>query len=281
MEAVRGTIFDISEFTVHDGPGIRATVFFKGCRLDCIWCHNPEGKSFFKELSRQTVLCENCGLCERPCGHDDCRAFDRCLHICPKGLIKICGEELTADELAERLRGYGDMIKSGGVTFSGGEPLAQPEFLYETIRLIKPIHTAVETSGYGDGEWFKKIAHIADLIIFDIKTTDAEIHRRYTGGDNSVIINNLKILIDTGKPFWARITTIPGVNDNPENYARTAKLLKRAKGRVKVELVSYNPLANAKYAAFGKEERFIPVDGQTAYDGADIFISEGFDCEVL
>ena len=153
-----GTIFDVKEFAVHDGPGLRTTVFFKGCPLRCKWCHNPEGLSAAPQLMVRQNRCRQCGLCMRGCSHPDCRPYGRCLHICPMNLVSVAGETVTAEELAKRIRRSGDMFgKSGGVTFSGGEPLMQPEFLHAVLDLIPDIPAAIETSGYAEESVFRSV----------------------------------------------------------------------------------------------------------------------------
>jgi pyruvate formate lyase activating enzyme len=250
----RGTIFDIREFTVHDGPGMRTTVFLKGCPLRCAWCHNPEGLSFEPELMVREDACQCCGSCRRPCSHEACRPFGRCTRACPHGLLRIAGETVTAGELAARLKKQENILRanSGGITISGGEPLAQPAFLLELLGELQPIHTVIETSGHGAPEAFAHAIVRTSLILFDIKHTDARRHRELTGQDNRLILENLAVLIASGRPFIARIPLIPGVNDSPENLRTTAQLLKDAPGLQRVELLPYNPFAGAKYPLVGR-----------------------------
>jgi len=153
----KGTIFDIKEFAVHDGPGIRVTVFFKGCPLRCNWCHNPEGLSFEPELMVEASSCIKCGKCHVECEHEECHGFDRCLKACPKGLISVMGRKVNSDDLVHELMEYRRFVEmnGGGITLSGGEPLAQPEFLLALLSQLKPIHTVIETSGYGSTDVFK------------------------------------------------------------------------------------------------------------------------------
>ncbi len=221
----RGLIFEIEEFAVHDGPGIRKTVFFKGCPLRCNWCHNPEGMSFEKEI------------------------------MTGKGTYTNCGTEYEAKDLAkELLRGKEFIEKnSGGITISGGEPLAQPEFLLELISELKPIHIAIDTSGYAPLEVFRRVADCVDLVLMDIKHTDPEVHKLVTGVDNALILKNLSHLCSSGKKFYVRIPLIPGINDTRENMEKTVQLLKDAKGLERVEFLPYHKTAGAKYSMVGKE----------------------------
>jgi len=246
---VTGTVFDIKEFAQNDGDGVRTTVFFKGCPLRCIWCHNPEGLSPLPELYVGQNGCENCGLCRRPCSHDDCKPFGRCLHICPHGLLRVSGREYGARELAEKLKKSADFLEEvGGITLSGGEPLLQWEFALALIRELKPLNIAVETSGYADLDVFKAVISECDLVMIDVKLADREAHKKYTGVYNDKILENLAWLKKSGKSFLIRVPLIPGITDTDENIAAIAKI---ADGHP-VELLPYNDLAGAKYPSVGK-----------------------------
>ncbi len=249
-----GTIFDLRELTVHDGPGIRSTVFFKGCPLRCAWCHNPEGIAFENELMIRARGCRDCRLCKEPCGHADCEGLGRCVHACPLGLVSCSGELITAERLAHRMLGVADMLDAdgGGYTVSGGEPLAQPEFLFELIGRLKPHHVAIETSGFTGSGDFRRAMELADLVIIDIKHMDSVEHRRGTGLGNEEILRNLDLLVESDLDFWVRVPMIPGYNDHPENLDATARRLAPAAGRVRVELLGYNQLAGAKYPMLGR-----------------------------
>ena len=245
----KGTIFNIEEFAVHDGPGIRKLVFFKGCPLNCSWCHNPEGISFRKELMVSQAACIQCGKCKEICIHDECEACGKCVGVCPLRLRKLCGQEIEAQELADKLlKGKEILINSGGgITISGGEPLAQPVFLFDLLKQLKPLHIAVETSGHASGSIFQKMVSMVDLVLMDVKHTDPKIHKKYTGIDNSLILENLKFLCQSSSNFHIRIPLIPGVNDNRENMEMTALLIKDAKYLNRVELLPYHHTAGAKY----------------------------------
>jgi len=252
---VKGIIFNIEEFAVHDGPGIRKLVFFKGCPLQCTWCHNPEGISFRKELMVSHAACIGCGKCREACPGENCTACGRCVEVCPLRLRKIAGQEIEAKELAEfLLKGKEVLVNSGGgITVSGGEPLAQPEFLFELIKELKPVNVAVETSGFAKPEIFQRLVSEADIVLMDIKHTDSEIHKKYTGVGNEQIIENLKFLCSATKGFYIRIPLIPGVNDTSGNMEKTARLLKDANNLIRVDLLPYNPAAPAKYDMLGKD----------------------------
>ena len=250
----KGIIFNIEEFAVHDGPGIRKLVFFKGCPLHCSWCHNPEGISFSKELMVSRASCIDCGKCREVCTRDECILCGNCLDVCPLRLRKICGQEIDAKELAGiLLKGKEVLINSGGgFTISGGEPLAQPAFFFDLVRHLKPLHIAVETSGYVKNEIFREMVTETDLILMDIKHTDPEIHREYTGADNTLILENLRFLCRSETDFIIRIPLIPGVNDSLSNMEKTAMLIKDAQHLKRVELLPYHQTASAKYSMINK-----------------------------
>lgn len=216
----KGIVFSIEEFAINDGPGIRTTVFLKGCPLRCAWCHNPEGLSFAPQVMHS-------------------REGDR-----------TCGKEYTAEALAARIlkdRAFFAM-NDGGVTITGGEPLAQPEFLVELLQLLYPVHRAVETSGYASEEVFRRALPHTDLFLFDLKAMNPETHRKYTGVDNAPILRNLRILRDSGKPFIIRLPLIPGVNDTQEHMTLVRDTVEGTPGLVRVEMLRYHKTAGAKYA---------------------------------
>lgn len=218
-----GIIFSIEEFAVNDGPGIRTTVFLKGCPLRCAWCHNPEGWS----LNPQPLT--------------------------KQGRTETCGYSIDAEQLAAKLRRDEEIFtdSGGGVTFTGGEPLMQADFLCELLDKLKGIHRAVETSGYASPETFKKVLDRVDYMLFDVKIVDSAMHKKHTGVSNEKIINNLKTLCSSGKEFAVRVPLIPGVNDTMENMQATAELLCGAKGLQRVELLRYHKTAGAKYPMIG------------------------------
>ena len=244
-----GTIFDIKEFAVHDGKGLRTTVFLKGCPLHCVWCHNPEGINPKPELMVRVNSCKHCGLCFKPCNHKECKPFKRCIHICPDNLVKIVGEEISSEKLANRLLKNKDILENGGITFSGGEPLLQAEFLLETIDKLNDIDITIETSGYVDEEVFQKVLRKVNYVYFDIKLVDETKHIEYTGVSNSLILNNLKTLMNSNVPYTIRTPLIPNITDTKENLESIKKLI----GDSNHELLPYNGFSNVKYQMLNKE----------------------------
>lgn len=246
-----GTVFDIKEFSVHDGPGARITVFLKGCPLRCQWCHNPEGLSPSPQLLYKKHLCTGCGSCLRASNSENARKYGRDPLSCPNGLLSVSGTEYTPEGLLEKLRNTLPMVKmmEGGVTFSGGEPLLQSDFLKECIALLHgaDTHVAVETSGYAASEVFRSVANAADLVIMDLKLMDPEAHLRYTGKDNRLILQNAAWLKESGHAHLFRTPLIPGITDTEANRRAVQDFI----GNSPWETIPYNPLAGAKYPYLG------------------------------
>ena len=250
-----GTIFDIKEFAVHDGDGVRTTVFMKGCPLRCAWCHNPEGLSPSPELYIKHSRCLKCGLCLRGCNHPDCKPYSRCLHVCPSDLVSVVGKSYSASALARILLEKSDALNAlgGGVTISGGEPLMQPQFVRELLSMLKgKLNRCIETSGYATNSVFRSVAKECDKIIMDIKIVDKNMHKMYTQVDNTRIIENLKWLKSSGIPHIFRTPLIPGITDTPENLSAISELI----GNDEIELLPYNTLAAAKYESVGRSFTF-------------------------
>lgn len=252
-----GVIFDVKEFAVYDGPGARTTVFLKGCPLRCQWCHNPEGLSAQPQLMVSQAACVHCGACKQICENEQCIACGKCIPHCRLGLRKMAGQRTEADALAKKLlRGRKLMEESGGgVTFSGGEPLMQWDFVEEVISHLDGLHTAVETSGYASDEVFARMMNAVDFIMMDMKLTDPAMHRHFCGVDNALILSHADMLCQGDTPFVIRIPLIPGVNDTEEHLTAVAGRIQGAKSLVRVELLPYHKTAGAKYGMAGMEYR--------------------------
>ena len=220
-----GIVFDIKEFTIHDGPGIRTTVFMKGCPLSCTWCHNPEGQSMRPQVIH--------GLAGE----------------------RLAGQKYAAAELAALLNQQAEILRAneGGVTFSGGEPLLQAQFVAEVIDLLNDIHVLIDTCGYGDQQDFARLVVRSDLVYFDLKLIDPAAHRHYTGRDNDLILDNLQVLSASGKPFVIRVPLVPGVTDSDANLTSIAETLRGLSGLLRVDLLPYNQAAGSKYKFAGME----------------------------
>ena len=220
-----GIVFDIKEFAVHDGPGIRTTVFLKGCALRCSWCHNPEG------LSPEPQVLHS------PAGE------------------RLVGTRYTSSELAELLNRQTALLSEngGGVTFSGGEPLFQSEFLLETIAQLNGLHILLDTSGYSPCDNFKRVASSVDMLYLDIKSLDAATFQKYCGGDVEIVLNNLLQLRSLDVQVAIRVPLIPGVTDDRQNMEGIAQAVRDLPGLIRVDLLPYHKLAGAKYPLLGLE----------------------------
>ena len=220
---MKGRIFEIREFTLHDGPGVRTTVFFKGCPLRCAWCHNPEGQSSEIETMVRT-----------------------------NGEKVVCGQDWTANALADELLRNADIMSQsgGGVTFSGGEPLMQAQFLLKLIPLVKGkgVHLAIETSGCASPKAYQSVVSQVDFVYQDVKLLDPDAFRRWTSGELDVVLDNIAWLRASGVPFVFRVPCIPGVNDSAADREAFVAFADGAK----VEFLSYNTAAGAKYPMLGR-----------------------------
>lgn len=251
-----GVVFDIKEFAVFDGPGIRTTVFMKGCPLRCQWCHNPEGLSAAPQLMISQASCTHCGACARVCASPErCTACGACVPACRGGFRRIVGQRWTDEALAARLAKDADVfaLSGGGVTFSGGEPLMQWDFVSSVIARLDGVSTAIETSGYASDEVFADAMARCSLIMMDWKVSDPVLHRRYTGVDQDRIRRHAQMLAEGGTPFILRMPIIPGVNDNQAHFAAAAELVKGAKSLIRVDVLPYQRAAGAKYEMVGMQ----------------------------
>lgn len=281
---MRGCIFEIREFCVHDGPGARDTVFFKGCPLRCLWCHNPEGQAFAPELMlMQGRECMHCGNCRKVCpSPEHCINCGRCAAVCPTGRRQFAGVYVDSADVAKRLLRDSDFLTEaeGGVTFSGGEPLAQPDFLCAIADAISGMHRAIETCGYAPPEVYDAMLARMELVIQDIKIADPTKHRAFTGRDNAPILTNLARLQRSAVPFIIRVPLIPGATDDPQNLTAIAALLTGARPPLRVELLSANPAAPAKYPACGRKWE-LPTAEPASSDPLQPFLEAGLEVELL
>lgn len=253
---VQGTVFSIEEFALHDGPGVRTTVFLKGCPLSCVWCHSPEGQSFSPQAVRSPNGCLMCGACtqkglgtvEKPIVVPGSAA------VCPQNLIRMSGIAYTPEELTEKILKNAAFMQAsgGGVTFSGGEPLAQAAFLSACLHILDgKLHRALQMSGFAPAEVFRTVLADCDYVLYDLKIMDPARHKAYCGQDNAQILANYRTLAASGKDFITRVPLIPTLTDTAENIWQIACFI-HACGVKYVELLPYQPLSGSKYAMTGR-----------------------------
>ena len=261
-----GFIFDIKKFAIHDGPGIRTTVFFKGCSMNCWWCHNPESQNTEPELIQK-------------------KGNKKDIHSSESQ--EIIGREITTDEVMEEIEK--DMIfykeSNGGVTFSGGEALHQPEFLISILKRCKEknIHTALDTSGYAEREILEGVMGLVDLFLYDLKLIDEDKHTHYTSVSNKVILDNLRLLIDNRKKVIIRIPIIPGITDTEDNLSKLVEFIKSLKNISEVNLLPYNKMGEEKYRRLRrvyKTEEIKPPSEEEILDIKSYFENFGFNVEI-
>ncbi|MBE6750747.1 MAG: glycyl-radical enzyme activating protein [Ruminococcaceae bacterium] len=253
------TIFDIQRNSFVDGPGIRTTVFFKGCNLKCAWCHNPESQSFEPQMMFYRDKCTGCGKCLEKCPNklESCDLCGKCEMYCPAEARKVCGKEYTVDEVLKEV--IKDKLfyenSGGGVTFSGGECMLRIDFLLEILKKCKEngIHTAVDTAGHVNFERFEKILPYTDMFLYDFKIFDSEKHKTYVGVGNELILENLKKLLELGAKIRIRIPVMAGVNDSVEEMNQIKEFLYSHGKPDLVELLPYHAMGENKYRAIGLE----------------------------
>lgn len=271
--AVQGLLLDIDRFASHDGPGIRTTVFLKGCPLACVWCHSPESRLHRPELLYQEARCTACWLCLTECpqqalqlGNNSdnvvhlertrCDACGRCVEVCYLGALKLAGRLVTVGEVVAQVAKDIPYFRrsGGGVTLSGGEPTRQAGFAYQFLKACQErgIHTALETTGYAQWETLSALATVTDLFLYDLKLIDDAAHRQYTGVSNRVILENLQRLAAQGCTVHVRVPCIPMINDSPAQIADTAHFV-AASGLTQIVLLPYNGAAGAKYEWLGRD----------------------------
>ncbi len=269
----KGIIFDIKRYAIHDGPGIRTTVFLKGCPLRCQWCQNPEGLELEPEVFwRENRCAEDCSACVTACpsravskngnrvvvDKEKCDFCRSCEDACVYDALEIVGREVSVEEIMEEIekdRVFFDQ-SGGGVTFSGGEPLLQADFLQSLIEEVKKsnIHVALDTSGYVPFQDLQRVSDRVDLFLYDLKIMEDETHKKYTGVSNQIILENLKKLSDKKKAIHVRIPLVSGVNDDKQNIQRFAEYLRTLRNVKNISLLAYHRGGCEKYRRLQKEE---------------------------
>lgn len=259
-----GLIFNIQRFCINDGPGIRTTVFFKGCPLDCIWCHNPESKSIESEMFYDADKCVGCQRCENVCplrchsfkgrihlyNRNSCITCGKCADVCMTGALETVGDRKTVEKVLEEV--LKDKIfyenSGGGITLSGGEPMMQFEFAYDLLKASKrnSLHTCMETCGFAKEENYKKIAELVDIFLFDYKEVNTEKHKEFTGVSNELIFTNLKMLDAIGAKIILRCPIIPTLNDREEHFQGIAEMASILNNIIEINIEPYHPLGMGK-----------------------------------
>jgi pyruvate formate lyase activating enzyme len=249
---IDGIVFDIREFAVHDGPGLRTTVFLKGCPLACTWCHNPEGQSAQPEVIQSSAGSRGVGT------------------------------PYSSSDLAAILNRQAAIFKAneGGVTFSGGEPLMQAQFVAEVIDQLDGIHVLLDTSGYAPPGDFLMLLERVNLVYYDLKLIDRAAHARYTRCDNDLVLHNLNLLAGSGVPFVIRVPLVPGVTDTEKNLTDIAHTVRDLPGLLQVDLLPYNRQAGAKYPAVGKVFQPGYDETQPVYTHVAVFQKLGIEVRV-
>lgn len=293
---MKGLIFNIQRFSIHDGPGIRTTVFFKGCSLRCFWCHNPESIHPHPQIQLFLQKCIGCGKCfeicpvgahcmidgERVFLRELCRNCGKCAEICYADALVLAGKWLTAREVMDEVEKDKPFYENsdGGVTISGGEPLLQADFARALLEECKKegLHTVVDTAGNVPWEAFEKVLPFTDLFLYDLKAADEEFHRHVTGAGNARILDNLKKLANSDKNIWIRIPIIPGVNDKVEEMEKLLMIIKELKQIEYVELLPFHRLGEGKYTSLDMEnlaKGYEPPRDDLMNRLAKVFIDKG------
>lgn len=298
-----GLIYDIKRYAINDGPGIRTTVFLKGCPLHCAWCHNPEGISPSPQRVYTPSKCIGCNMCMDVCpenalthtetgiaaDQDRCLNCGICTAACPSTAVEIFGRRVTVADIVHEIEKDALFFdqSGGGVTFSGGEPLGQPEFLVAALDALGQVgvHRAVDTTGHAKTETLMRVAAHTDLFLYDLKHMDSQCHRQWTGVGNALILKNLRALAETGARIWIRIPLIQGVNADSGNMSQTAAFLSALpEAPILVNLLPYHDTMAGKYEKLGQnlnETRAMSEpDTQTVDAVRELFVRNGLEVVV-
>jgi pyruvate formate lyase activating enzyme len=288
----RGHIFNIQRYSLHDGPGIRSTVFLKGCPARCWWCHNPESQLESPEIARSEARCIACDACLLACHEglqprEHCILCGDCAEACPTGARSLVGAEMTVGQVVASVMRDRMFFEDsgGGVTFSGGEPLGQPEFLRALLSSFRAleIRTALDTAGLCPTQTLLGVAPLVDLFLFDLKCIDREKHLQGTGVDNALVLENLEALSGVHDNIWIRVPVVPGFNDTPQEMEAIARLAARYRAVRQVCLLPYHGIWAAKPERFGKAGPVAapqPPTQQTMEHFARLLRAQGLDTTI-
>jgi pyruvate formate lyase activating enzyme len=298
---MKGIVFNIQRYSLDDGPGIRTTVFLKGCPLRCLWCSNPESQNSFPEVAHRDSICNKCGECVKVCDREAitvdeegvhinrklCSNCGKCVDVCVPQALKVFGKEMSIEEVMEEIRKDTNFYREsgGGMTVSGGEPLIQDDFMMELLKRCQEegIHTCLDTSGYASRESLQKVLPYTLLVLFDMKHIDPVAHRRLTGFSNKLIINNLKFIVSTGIPLIIRMPLIPGYNDSNGVITGIARLISSIDESKEIELLPYHNYGMGKYKMLDRHYKLDklqrPEDAKLK-TAKEIIDSFGIHCEI-
>ena len=267
-----GLITQMQRFSIHDGPGIRTTVFFKGCPLSCRWCQNPENMLIYADVLFHPGKCIGCKTCIEICPNKcfswkgktvfkskNCDQCALCVSHCPVNALCMTAKKVSSDEILQTVlkdKAYYD-VSGGGITLSGGEPLRQIDFCYDLLKKakIKKLHTTLDTSGYALAEDLGKVISLVDVFLYDIKIINAQLHKKYTGVSNELILENFQRLCHAAKKIIVRIPLIPGITDLKTNLSEIDDFVKQRSPAIEIEKIPYNRLMGGKYQMLGLEKR--------------------------
>ena len=287
-----GTVLNMKRYAIHDGPGIRTTVFLKGCPLSCEWCHNPESQRERPEILYYEERCTLCGACVSACEHGAigvmgdrltldqslCVGCGACVRVCSNGARELAGRAMSVEQVVSEV--VKDTLfyeeSGGGVTLSGGEPLMQAEFTRDiAVRCHElDIHTALDTSGYAPEKELMKVAGTIDLFLYDIKVVDDVVHLAYTGVSNRSILRNLRMLDEMRKRIWIRFPVVPGVNDDERALSDLVDLLASLRAVEAVQVLPYHRAGAGKYRRLGREYAFLGTEEPSGEDAAAYLAKE-------
>lgn len=302
---ITGIIFNIQRFSIQDGPGIRTTVFLKGCPLRCLWCSNPESQSSIPEVAHRDSLCNGCANCLKACDQEAisltsnnggstitidrerCTNCGRCVDTCTAGALRVYGQTMSIDEVLDEVRR--DMAyysnSGGGITVGGGEPLSQADFVAELFRRCRNIgiHTIIDTCGYGNVSDLEKVLPQTDLVLYDLKVMNSKEHRKFTKKFNKVILHNIRLIVEREVPMIIRIPFIPGVNVSKENLSQIARFVSELDRGRHVDLLPYHRFGESKYKMLDRPYELTgvkPPDEEQLERALEILRQFNLDCAI-